>query len=195
MSLISTASPWINDEPVKKRLPTMRKTVKKMPIDDDQDRSDYQEKDTQDLTDNESKVHNLLEKMTSINTNSDGESLANFQPLLFPTNETLQNKPQQFETQTSNFTPDNIIKSVNATGDLNHIYEDKPYYTSGIGIGKDNNSNSKINDRLGYIVHLLEQQQNERTNNNLEESILYVLLGTFVIFVVDSFSKGGKYIR
>jgi hypothetical protein len=81
MSLISTASPWINDEPVKKRLPTMRKTVKKMPIDDDQDRSDYQEKDTQDLTDNESKVHNLLEKMTLIAT---GSHLPIFNPCFFP---------------------------------------------------------------------------------------------------------------
>jgi hypothetical protein len=50
-------------------------------------------------------------------------------------------------------------------------------------------------DKLNYMIHLLEDQQNEKTNNLTEELILYIFLGIFVIFVVDSFTKVGKYTR
>ena len=36
---------------------------------------------------------------------------------------------------------------------------------------------------------------NEKTNTVTEELILYMFLGVFVIFVVDSFAKAGKYTR
>ena len=94
----------------------------------------------------------------------------------------------------TNFTAD---RPSNIHSDFNRIYDvttSKPFYVSGTGLGKESR-NDKITDRLGYIVHLLEQQHNEKTDNVLEECVLYVLLGTFVIFVVDSFSRGGKYIR
>ena len=45
------------------------------------------------------------------------------------------------------------------------------------------------------MIHLLEEQKDEKTNNVTEEVILYVFLGIFIIFVVDSFSKSGKYVR
>jgi hypothetical protein len=45
------------------------------------------------------------------------------------------------------------------------------------------------------MIHLLEEQQNERTNNITEEFILYTLFGVFVIYVIDSFTKTGRYIR
>jgi F0F1-type ATP synthase assembly protein I len=45
------------------------------------------------------------------------------------------------------------------------------------------------------MIHLLEQQQNEKTSNITEEFILYTFLGVFIIYVVDSFSRTGKYVR
>jgi len=45
------------------------------------------------------------------------------------------------------------------------------------------------------MIHLLEEQQDEKTNNVTEELILYLFLGVFVIFVIDSFVKVGKYRR
>ena len=41
----------------------------------------------------------------------------------------------------------------------------------------------------------VEEQQNEKTNNITEEFILYTFLGVFIIFVVDSFARSGKYTR
>ena len=45
------------------------------------------------------------------------------------------------------------------------------------------------------MIHLLEDQQHEKTDNITEEFLLYTFLGVFVIFVVDSFARAGKYTR
>jgi hypothetical protein len=69
-------------------------------------------------------------------------------------------------------------------------------------LGKNTNSNiSNINpqqvliDKLNYMINLLEEKQDERTNNVTEEVVLYSFLGIFIIFIVDSFARVGKYVR
>jgi hypothetical protein len=66
-------------------------------------------------------------------------------------------------------------------------------------VNNDDSIMQRINDpviqKMNYIIHLLEEQQHEQTNHIMEEFILYTFLGVFVIFIVDSFSRGGKYIR
>ena len=60
------------------------------------------------------------------------------------------------------------------------------------------NSNEKNKDllnKLNYIISLLEEQKDEKTNNVIEEVILYTFLGIFIIFVIDSFAKASKYVR
>ena len=49
--------------------------------------------------------------------------------------------------------------------------------------------------KMNYIIYMLEAQKNEKTDNIMEELVLYTFLGVFVIFVVDSFAKVGKYVR
>ena len=49
--------------------------------------------------------------------------------------------------------------------------------------------------KINYMINLLEDQQDERTNNVTEEVVLYSFLGIFIIFVVDSFARAGKYTR
>jgi hypothetical protein len=71
----------------------------------------------------------------------------------------------------------------------------KPYYAN-MGISSQGGSEmDKILEKLNYMTHLLEEQKNEKTNNIGEEFILYTFLGVFMIYVVDSFSRSGKYIR
>jgi len=174
MSLNS--SPWISEEPIKKRIPSIRKTIKKKFEEPESFNSD---------------VNDISEKMTALNIDNDGDSLENYNPISYPINTERQ---AERHVENSDFGANNTIKSMNSTGNFNQVYDNKPYYASSLGIGNGNTDN-KIIDRLGYIVHLLEEQQNEKTSNILEEYVLYILLGTFVIFVVDSFSRGGKYIR
>jgi hypothetical protein len=49
--------------------------------------------------------------------------------------------------------------------------------------------------KLNYMISLLEDQQDEKTNNVTEEVILYSFLGIFIIFIADTFVRAGKYVR
>ncbi len=51
------------------------------------------------------------------------------------------------------------------------------------------------NEKLDYVIQLLEQQKDEPTGHGIEEIVLYLFFGVFVIFVLDSFVKTGKYSR
>ena len=50
-------------------------------------------------------------------------------------------------------------------------------------------------EKLAYITRLLEEAKDEKTGYVTEEIILYLFLGIFVIFLVDTFVKNGKYSR
>ena len=56
-------------------------------------------------------------------------------------------------------------------------------------------TNHILIDKLNYMINLLEEQQDERTNNVTEEVILYSFLGIFIIFVVDGFARVTRYTR
>jgi hypothetical protein len=58
------------------------------------------------------------------------------------------------------------------------------------GVNKD-----EILTKLNQIIYLLEEKQEEKTGNVTEELILYSFLGIFIIFIVDSFARVGKYVR
>ena len=49
--------------------------------------------------------------------------------------------------------------------------------------------------KLNYLIHMMEENKDEKTENVTEELVLYLFLGVFVIFVVDSFARAGKYTR
>ena len=74
----------------------------------------------------------------------------------------------------------------------------------GSGLGSDDSLTSSASmsmpkneliEKLNYIIDLLEEQQDYKTNSILEDLILYAFLGIFIIFIVDSFSKSNKYVR
>jgi len=50
-------------------------------------------------------------------------------------------------------------------------------------------------EKLNYMIHLLEEQRDEKAGSITEEVILYSFLGIFIIFIVDSFARAGKYVR
>ncbi len=72
----------------------------------------------------------------------------------------------------------------------------KQYYNGGVAMNAMNESNPDVLlQKLNYMIHLLEEKQDEKTNNVTEEVVLYSFLGIFIIFVVDSFARVGKYVR
>jgi hypothetical protein len=70
----------------------------------------------------------------------------------------------------------------------------KPYYNV-TNVVSETPGHDVLLQKLNYMISLLEEQQDERTNNVTEEVVLYSFLGIFIIFVVDSFARAGKYVR
>ena len=70
-----------------------------------------------------------------------------------------------------------------------------PMYTQAASGNSGNNGNSELIEKLNYMIHLLEEDREVKQGNVTEEVVLYCFLGVFVIFVVDSFAKVGKYVR
>ena len=67
-------------------------------------------------------------------------------------------------------------------------------YTSNLG-GISGENRDDLVKKVNYLIHLLEEHKDEKTHHVTEEVILYMFLGVFLIFVIDSFSKTAKYTR
>jgi hypothetical protein len=86
-----------------------------------------------------------------------------------------------------NFKQKDTKESLN---DINRMYyKEKPL------IDQQGSGNDVLLNKINYMINLLEDQQDERTNTVTEEVILYSFLGIFIIFVVDSFARVSKYTR
>ena len=73
----------------------------------------------------------------------------------------------------------------------------KLYYNNEVqmqGYSGGQTSQDILLQKLNYMINLLEEQQDEKTNNVTEELVLYSFLGIFIIFIVDSFAKVCKYV-
>jgi hypothetical protein len=72
-----------------------------------------------------------------------------------------------------------------------------PFSNPKVNTGQYENAapNEDFEKKLNYMIHLLEDQKDEKTEGKMEEIVLYCFLGVFIIFVLDSFAKVGKYVR
>ena len=62
-------------------------------------------------------------------------------------------------------------------------------------MSQSNGNKDQLLEKLNYMIHLLEEQQDVKTGHVMEEIILYSFLGVFMIFIVDSFARAAKYTR
>jgi hypothetical protein len=161
------------------------------------------------------KVNMLLDKITSANSDDDN-TMGKFNPIsppvIQPKRDISDNvDEQQYMPPIPRFknegTASNIYGAQRANGygandakaaiysnyDKSYTPPTRPYY-SAMGINASGGDN-KLLEKINYMIHLLEQQQHEKTDNITEEFILYSFLGIFIIFVVDSFARAGKYTR
>ena len=167
-----------------------------------------------------SKVQDILQNMNTVDSGSGsgsgvedaGQGLANFSPLpLFSQPKPNPPTNPSIHPSISFYSLDSGSKN-DGSGPLGnsyyHAYSDKskigniPYYSMDRMRNTASNSNAtdyvhqdKILEKLNKMIYLLEEQQHEPTKHITEEFILYTFLGVFIIFIVDSFSKTGKYTR
>jgi hypothetical protein len=92
--------------------------------------------------------------------------------------------------------PAYLQQNVNKNNANNSYYGNNPnqYQTQQSSYSQPIN-NDVLLQKLNYMIHLLEEKQDERTNNVTEEVVLYFFIGIFIIFTVDSFARVGKYHR
>lgn len=153
------------------------------------------------------KVETFLNSMKNVQENmddkegmdSDNEGLADFNP---PPNSELTKQPEPSINNLENMTnphEDNEITPEayeNIKNDVMKSYYDSyiPYYNNPQNESV-HQSKDELMRKLNYLIHLMEEDKDEPTKNVTEELILYMFLGVFVIFVVDSFARAGKYTR
>ena len=152
-------------------------------------------------------VTNILSKLHS--SNEDEEDNTNFQDnLLQQKSKNYENsmsnvniinnelnKMNSIDTNTINNTMYNNTKMNNLYSNLDDSYKSNYDFTNNIQQNGTLSNNKELLNKLDYIVHLLEEQHNEKTNHITEELILYLFLGIFIIFVLDSFARSSKYTR
>jgi hypothetical protein len=166
------------------------------------------------------RVNELLSQITSSDNASDNNALGDFKPMSPPSLNVKRDMESSGEIKQYVPPPPSYLKATmdRANGqtvsgpqigygakDYSNYQQsygqpaanvpntNKPYYAN-MGIGQGSGSD-KMMEKMNYMIHLLEESQSEKTNNITEEFILYTFLGVFIIFIVDSFSRGGKYVR
>jgi hypothetical protein len=148
------------------------------------------------------KVENFLNSMNNLESMENGEEgLANFTP---PPNPVLSKKKhikKKVTEHDNNHDDDNNITSDYYSSikseDINQAYYNQyiPYYEQAAQQSHLHSSKDDLERKLNYMIQLLEENKDEKTENVTEELVLYMFLGIFVIFVVDSFARAGKYTR
>jgi hypothetical protein len=88
-----------------------------------------------------------------------------------------------------------LVPNYNSTNTKSE--NNKQYYSSQSTVDSSiqSDSNQVLIEKLNYMINLLEEQQDQKTGSVTEEVVLYSFLGVFIIFIVDSFTKVGKYTR
>lgn len=157
-------------------------------------------------------INNLLSKLHDNEDDEDEENNFNITEKMTNVTDTHTNKDLiNSELQKMNSHVDNNLNNTSILGSavnskysnfqdsyksnleyLNNLNDKQGFNNSPVSTNYDNN---QLITKLNYIIHLLEEQHNEKTNHITEELILYLFLGIFIIFVLDSFARASKYVR
>jgi hypothetical protein len=77
----------------------------------------------------------------------------------------------------------------NAFGSKGNSYNSMSNYAPSAG------AQDKVVEKLNHLIYMMEDQRNERTNNVMQEVILFAYIGIFTIFICDTFVRIGKVLH
>jgi len=173
-----------NDQVHKRK---MTKTLKKYPS-----VQSYNEDNIQKKVDF-NKVNQVMKAMNNLPTQHDDNNLGDFQPLAPPISSGVQSTILRENMSSITSMPTDYIPP---TPPIYSNYSNQNYSNNHLANNyQEPPEKDVLMDKLNYMIHLLEEQQDEKTGNVTEEVILYSFLGIFIIFIVDSFYYVGKYTR
>ena len=200
-----------------KKIPpsSFRKTIKRpLAQQQKQEQPNLEQIQSQSQSQSQSRVANFMSKLNAVKTTNylqgDGDDgtngsetdLADYQPINSNySNEQRgeQNAEQNGDNDDSVVTRENF-ENMPSTYASQYYQQYVPYSEQQQQINassqsRGGGSKDDLMEKMNHIIQMLEDQQDEKTGSVTEELILYCFLGVFVIFVVDSFVRAGKYVR
>jgi hypothetical protein len=140
------------------------------------------------------------ERTKNPNTNTNVEGMTNREDNLVPM--PVEDDNLELQNLQSNFLNDAEVKNYFKRLVPNYIHKQpnnqkqtQNTYPKSINNFENQDTNQVLLEKLNYMINLLEEQQDQKTGNVTEEVVLYSFLGVFIIFIVDSFVRVGKYVR
>jgi len=134
------------------------------------------------------------------NANTNTEGMRNREENLVP--QPVEDDALELQNLQSNFLNDAEVKNYfkRLVPNYNHKHTNNPNqqhnaYPKSINNFENQDNSQVLIEKLNYMINLLEEQQDQKTGNVTEEVVLYSFLGIFIIFIVDSFVRVGKYVR
>jgi len=143
----------------------------------------------------------LHELYKSDNTDSDLDNMGDYIPVQKPIHDINVQKtnthtpPMQYNDNPIDKTTYNTLQSTQPNDIYQQYVDNYNQYTQSIPTRNNYDSNNELLKKLDNILYLLEEQKEEQNHLITEELILYVFLGVFIIYVLDSFVRAGKYVR
>lgn len=182
---IHTSETFIDNDKVNSVLASIHKGF------DDEDEDTFTNIQPSSASSERPSVKNKVSKIEKMTNQSEGDGLV-------PT--PLEKSEMELQKLESNYMNDEEVEKYykNLMPNYNYNYKELnniKKYTNQNQNQTQNYINDPVIDKLNYIINLLEENQDQRTNNVTEEVILYSFLGVFIIFVVDGFTRVGKYVR
>jgi hypothetical protein len=158
---------------------------------------------------NQNRMTRVQQLINNMNTEDDGQHLANFKPIDYSSsnlNSSSVVKPLYSIANHSSSSDNAVVSNPYSSyrdvylgdsriGEVSYFKNNKAKSIDGEKGGSISSSSDRIMEKLNRMLHILEEQQFEPTKHITEEFILYTFLGVFVIYIVDSFTRAGKYIR
>jgi hypothetical protein len=145
---------------------------------------------------------NMLQELyKSENTDSDLDNMGDFIPVQKPIHNinvqqtNTHTPPMQYNDNPIDQKTYNSLQDTQANDMYQQYIDNYNQYTQPIPTRSNLDSNSELLKKLDNILYLLEEQKEEQNYLITEELILYVFLGVFIIYVLDSFVRAGKYVR
>ena len=164
---------------------------------------------------NTEKVNSMLDIMHN-SSNDSTNDLGDFKPMPPPSSVGVENtRIKEGMSNVTKYLPsydtnvnnnETYMETPEDLRELNQNYMNKqdvkeyyqryaPQYKHRTIVQEEMPTNSVLIDKLNYMIHLLEEQQDDKVGSVTEDVVLYSFLGIFIIFIVDSFARVGKYVR
>ncbi len=153
---------------------------------------------------NDSKIESMKKEIGFDSMDNSDEHMADFSPPTPPESAGVQRtrdrdnggenvvQPHPASMHNDNPVSAEAFQNLPSLASEDYYRQHVPYYDR---TGQGTPSQDELVTKLDYMIHLLEQQRELKTGSATEEVILYSFLGVFMIFVLDSFARAGKYSR